>query len=57
MNNAMMAIYYEHRQRTGHDVFAENEFGALRFTCDVCMYIHSEKRDCDKAEKEYYEQQ
>ena len=51
--NLLLAIYYEHKQRTGHDVFTKNN---QYLHCDVCLYIDAEKRKLDKAEKEYFEQ-
>jgi hypothetical protein len=47
--NLLLAIYYEHKARTGHDPFQPS----LR-NCDVCLMLNAEKRDMDKAEARHF---
>lgn len=54
--NVFMAIYEEHKQRTNHDIYACSERSILtRISCNVCMWLHSEKVELEKAERESYE--
>jgi hypothetical protein len=53
MNNLFMAIYEEHKQRTGHDIFKQRSFSNLH--CNVCLYLNAEKRKAEEEEREYYE--
>lgn len=54
MDNLFMAVYYEHKARTGHDIFKRNSFSFIG--CNVCLYLDAEKRKYEKAKKEYYEE-
>lgn len=53
--NVFMAIYEEHKARTRHDVYTQGQYSTLATTCNVCLWLDSEKRDLEKAEREYYE--
>ena len=53
--NLMLAIWAEHKARTGHDVFKVHRHAPIN--CDVCLYIGAEKREQDKAEAEYWKEQ
>ncbi len=47
--NLLLAIYYEHKARTGHDAFQPS----IRH-CDVCMFLNAEKRAMENAEAEHF---
>lgn len=53
--NVFMAIYEEHKARTHHDVYAQRPLSTLATSCRVCLWLDAEKRDLEKAEREYYE--
>jgi len=46
--NLFFALSAEHRQRTGHDIFTQGAFDITHITCDVCLFLSSEKRKMDK---------
>lgn len=51
------AICAEHKQRTGHDIFAMLPHSTRRYTCDVCGNLSLYYQAMQKAEEEYQEQQ
>ena len=50
--NLFMAIYEEHRQRTGHQ--CEKRDDPRVWMCTVCDALIAEKREMDKAEQDAY---
>lgn len=48
--NLMLAIYYEHKERTGHDIFKAGNLYNKQL-CNVCMFIHAENKDLEKQEE------
>jgi hypothetical protein len=57
MTDLFMAIYHEHMARTRHDVFKMGPLSTIPITCDVCLYLSKIKRDFEKAEQKYYDEQ
>ena len=49
MTNILMAIFHEHKARTGHDVFRVGRQISLRVNCDVCMYLDAERREIEET--------
>jgi Zn-finger protein len=50
--NLFLAIYEEHRQRTGHQ--CEKRDDSRVWACTVCNVLIAEKRAMDKAEQATY---
>lgn len=48
--NLFMAIYEEHKARTGHDIYTQDSVKSA--FCNVCMWLNSEKVEMEKAERE-----
>ena len=48
VDKLVMAIYAEHRQRTGHDVTTEPKLGTLKITCEVCLWLDVLMRELEK---------
>ena len=55
IDNLFHAIYNEHLQRTGHDIFKIDRFNPVWMYCNVCLYLDAEKRIHEQVEREYYE--
>jgi len=53
--NLFLALCAEHKQRTRHDIFTQGPLDTTHITCEVCLFLSAEKRDIDKAEAEYYQ--
>ena len=51
--NLFMAIYHEHKARTGHDIYKRKPLTYIN--CDVCLYLDAEKRVHDQAEARHYQ--
>ena len=54
MDDLFFAVYYEHKGRTGHDVFRNT---SLYINCDVCLYLDKIKKEHEKEEREYFERE
>ena len=54
--NLFMALYEEHKQRTGHDVYNYNKFRPPWLHCNVCLNLDNLKKSQEKAEAEHYEE-
>lgn len=52
-NDLFLALYYEHQQRTGHDIFKRR---LTYLSCNVCLYLDKIKREYEAAERKYYEE-
>ena len=50
--NLLLALYYEHQQRTGHAAF--NLHHRIASPCNVCLHLGAEKRREDEKEAEHY---
>lgn len=54
--NLMLALAAEHKQRTGHDVWAQGPLAIEPSFCDVCLHLHAEKRHQEEMERQHYEE-
>lgn len=55
--NLMLALAEEHKQRTGHDIWREGPLDTTHMTCGVCLYLYTERRAMEDAERKYWEEQ
>jgi hypothetical protein len=53
--NVFMACYYEHKDRTGHDIYNQRAGRVPTYmNCNVCLYLDSEKRRYEELEAKHY---
>ena len=50
VQSVMLATYYEHKARTGHDAFDRNRH--LSVFCDTCLHLGAALRDSERIEEE-----
>jgi len=53
--NLFLALYEEHKSRTGHDIYRIHNLSNFWNYCNVCLYLHAEKRNFERLEEEHFQ--
>ena len=53
VQSTMLATYYEHRDRTGHDAFSmKHRMSTQGIYCNTCLHLGAALRDMNRIESE-----